>query len=76
MKRKEKIKPPSYKHLGRGNKYECKLLTQIRVGNSFLKSDSFKTGHSDNNVCICRQIEDSKHYSQSVTCTLLKDKTW
>ena len=59
---KKQIKPPRYKHLGRGNKYACKLLTQIRVGNSFLKSDSFKTGHSDNNVCICGQIEDSKHY--------------
>ena len=59
---KEHIKPPKYKHLGRGNKYACKLLTQIRVGNSFLKSDSFKTGHADSNLCICGQIEDSKHY--------------
>ena len=25
-------------------------------------SDSFKTGHSDSNVCICEQVEDSKHY--------------
>jgi hypothetical protein len=59
---KQHIKPPRYKHLGRGNKYACKLLTQIRVGNSFLKSDSFKTGHADSNLCICGQIEDSKHY--------------
>ena len=35
---KKHIKPPRYKHLGRGNKYACKLLTQIRVGNSFVKS--------------------------------------
>ena len=60
---RKQIKPPTrYKHLGRGNKYACKLLTQICVGNFFLKSDSFKTGHSDNNVCFWGQIEDSKHY--------------
>ena len=59
---KEILKPPKYKHLGRGNKYACSLLTQIRVGNSFLKSDSFRTGHSETNICTCGHIEDAKHY--------------
>ena len=59
---KKLYKPPKYKHLGRGNKYACSLLTQIRVGNSFLKADSFKTGHTDTNFCSCGYIEDSKHF--------------
>ena len=30
-------------------------------------SDSFKTGHSDSNVCICEQLENSKHYFKQFT---------
>ena len=64
---KQLSKPPKYKHLGRGNKYACSLLTQVRVGNSFLKSDSFRTGHTDTNICSCGYIEDSKHYFTKCT---------
>ena len=40
---KKETKPPKHKHLRRGNKYACKLLTQMRVGNSHSKFQPFSS---------------------------------
>ena len=68
------IKPTKYKHLSRGNKYACSLLTQIRVGNSFLKSHSFKRGHTENPYCNCNlgHVEDPTHYL--IKCNLYNEQ--
>ena len=71
---KNTIKPPKYKHLSRGNKYAYSFLTQIRVGNSFLKSHILKKGHTENPYCNCNlgHIEDPTHYL--IKCNLYNEQ--
>ena len=60
---KNEIKPPKYKHFSRGNKKGNSLLTQIRVGRSFLKQHCFTIGLSDSPECLCHsKFETSEHY--------------
>ena len=56
-------KPKKYKHFQRGPKFDCSLLTRIRVGNSNLNSHKFKTGFSNTTQCLCAHPdENSIHY--------------
>ena len=51
--------PKRYKFLSRGTQLWCKLLTQIRVGRSFLNSHSYTVGMSESPACICHSIIES-----------------
>ena len=60
---KNKIKPHKYKHFSRGYKQSCTILTQIRVGQSDLKTHKFKVGLSDTTECSCgHKYESPEHY--------------
>ena len=52
-----------YTFLSRGTQLRCKLLTQIRVGRSFLNSHSYTVGMSESLACICHStIESYSHF--------------
>ena len=38
------------------------MLTQLRVGRSFLNSDGFRIGLVDSDLCLCQRSETVKHY--------------
>ena len=60
---KTEIKPKKYKFYSKGNKYNCTLLTRIRIGRSYLNAHSFQVGHSDTMFCKCGyKEENSVHY--------------
>ena len=60
---KKETKPKKFKHFQRGPKYDCLLLTRIRLGNSDLNSHKFKTGFSDTMQCLCSNPHEcSKHF--------------
>ena len=59
----QELKPPKYKHFGRGKKLSNTLLTQIRVGRSHLNQHKFTIGLSDSPQCLCLHREESTlHY--------------
>ena len=62
--------PNRYKFLSRGTKMGCKLLTQIRVGRSYLNSHGFTVGKSLTPYCNCNNssFESPSHYF--LDCTL------
>ena len=48
----QNLKTNKFKHVSYGqNKYANMLLTNIRIGYSFLKAHSYTTGHSDTLYC-------------------------
>ena len=56
-------KPTKYKHFQKGNKFSNSLLTQIRVGRSYLNQHKFSIGHADSPECLCHHREESPlHY--------------
>lgn len=60
---REYIVPKRYKFLARGSKLGCKLLTQIRVGRSYLNSHSYSVGKSLSPQCSCNfPTESTSHY--------------
>ena len=57
------IKPARHKHLSKGSKLGNKLLTQLRVGRSYLNEHSFTLGLSDTTSCSCTSPHESvSHY--------------
>ena len=57
------LKPPRYKHFGRGKKENNRLLTKIRVGRSELNQHKFTIGQVDSPQCLCFHREESpKHF--------------
>ena len=72
-KLKEKIKPKKYFHFKFGSKRGNALLTQLRVGRSFLNSHSFVLGMEDLPYCdICYVEENTCHYM--LTCDFFKEQ--
>jgi hypothetical protein len=62
-KLKEKIKPKKYFHFKFGSKRGNTLLTQLRVGRSFLNSHSFLLGMEELPYCdFCYVEENISHY--------------
>ena len=60
---KLKLKPKKYKHFSRGPKKGNRLLTQLRVGRSFLNAHRHAIGLSDSPICSCYfPHETPKHY--------------
>ena len=60
---REHLVPKRYKFLARGSKIGCKLLTQIRVGRSYLNSHSYSVGKSLSPQCSCHfPTESTSHY--------------
>ena len=60
---KSEIKPKRYKHFVRGNKYECSLLTRIRIERSYLNAHTFQIGFSESPKCLCEHPnENTVHY--------------
>ena len=60
---REYLVPKRYKFLARGSKLGCKLLTQIRVGRSYLNSHSYSVGKSLSPQCSCHfPTESTSHY--------------
>ena len=65
-KLKEKIKPNKYFHFKFGSKRGNTLLTQLRVGRSFLNSHSFLLGMEELPYCdFCYVEENISHYMLS-----------
>jgi len=57
------LKPTRHKHLTKGSKLGNKLLTQLRLGRSFLRDHSFTLGLSDTTACDCGSPHESvTHY--------------
>ena len=61
-KLKLKLKPKRFKHFSRGSKRGNSLLTQLRVGRSFLGQHSFTIGLSESPDCLCHRVESIEHY--------------
>ena len=61
-KLKEKIKPKKYFHFKFGSKRGSALLTQLRVGRSFLNSHSFVLGMEDLPYCDICYVEENTFY--------------
>ena len=60
---KSEIKPPKYKHFGKGPKLGNTLLTRIRVGRSSLNQHKFTIGLSDSPECFCHfKVESPEHF--------------
>ena len=59
---KRKLKPKKYKHFNWGSKRGNALLTQLRVGRSFLNSHSFAINLADSDLCLCSRPESTRHY--------------
>ena len=53
------MKPPKFKHFGRGSKISNSLLTKIRVGRSNLNQHKFTIGLADSPECLCHSREES-----------------
>jgi hypothetical protein len=56
---KNHISPKRYKFLSMGTKVGCKLLTQIRVGRSYLNSHSYTVGKTPSPECVCHFPHES-----------------
>ena len=61
-KLKVKLKPKRFKHFSRGSKRGNSLLTQLRVGRSYLGQHSFTIGLSESPDCLCHRVESTEHY--------------
>ena len=59
---KVKLKPRRYKHFNWGCKRGNALLTQLRVGRSFLNGHSFSINLADSDLCLCARPESVRHY--------------
>ena len=59
---KEKLKPKKYKHFSWGSKRGNALLTQLRVGRSFLNGHSFAINLTDSDLCLCARPESVRHF--------------
>ena len=72
-KLKDKIKPKKYFHIKYGSKRGNSLLTQLRVGRTFLNSHSFLLGMEELPYCdICYVEENISHFM--LTCTFFKEQ--
>ena len=69
IKLRTDLKPVKYKHFKYGSKLGCSLLTQIRVGRSYLKSHSFSLGFTNSPACECNNLkcETPTHYLTQCT---------
>ena len=56
---KNHISPKRYKILSMGTKVGCKLLTQIKVGMSYLNSHSYTVGKTPSPECVCHFLHES-----------------
>ena len=57
------MEPPRHKHFSKGDKLGNSLLTQIRVGRSYLNEHKFTIGHSESPECLCHfKTESPQHY--------------
>ena len=73
QKLKEVIKPKKYFHFKYGSKRGNTLLTQLRLGRSFLNSHSFQLGMEELPVCdICYVEEHNSHFM--LTCAFFTDQ--
>ena len=61
-KLKLKFKPKRHKHFARGSKRGNSLLTQLRVGRTFLNSHGFSIGLAESPACVCDRNETVEHY--------------
>ena len=60
---KTDLKPVKVKYLAYGSKLANKLHTRLRVGRSFLNSDSFLIGKTQSPECLCHERnETTLHY--------------
>ena len=60
---KSEIKPPKYKHFGKGSKLGNTLLARIRMGRSSLNQHKFTIGLSDSPECLCHfKVESPEHF--------------
>ena len=59
---KELVKPIKQKHFSRGKKRANTLLTQLRVGRSFLNSHRYVFNLAPTDLCICSRQETVKHF--------------
>ena len=59
---KLKMKPKKYRHFNWGSKQGNALLTQLRVGRSFLNAHGFAINLSDSDLCLCSRPESVLHY--------------
>ena len=59
---KLEMKPKKYKHFNWGSKRGNALLTQLRVGRSFLNAHGFAINLSDTDLCLCARPESVLHY--------------
>ena len=61
-KLKQKLKPKRHKHFSRGPRRGNALVTQLRVGRSFLNGHGFSIGLQDSPACLCDRNETVDHY--------------
>ena len=61
-KLKVKFKPKKHKHFARGSKRGNALVTQLRVGRSYLNSHGFSIGLADSPECLCHRNETTDHF--------------
>ena len=66
------LKPKRHKHFSRGSKRGNALLTQLRVGRSFLNSHGFSIGLSESPSCLCDRNETVEHYL--ISCFLYTEE--
>ena len=61
--KKQKLKPPRYKHFSKGSKLGNCLLTRIRVGRFNLNQHQFSIGLSSSAECLCHFYNETPiHY--------------
>ena len=60
-----KLKPKKHKHFSCGSRTGNALLTQLRVGRSFLNEHRFNIGLSETKLCICEATENNAHFLMS-----------
>ena len=56
------IKPKKQKHFNFGSKRGNSLLTQLRVGRSFLNSHGYKINLTESDLCLCSRPESVSHF--------------
>ena len=59
---KSKFKPKKHKHFMKGSRRGNALLTQLRVGRSFLNYHGYSIGLTDSPACLCDRQETVEHY--------------
>ena len=62
MNLKNTVKPKKQKHFNRGCKRGNALLTQLRVGRSYLNSHGYSINLADSDQCNCSRTETVTHF--------------